>query len=120
MMILGREKPYFFARGYILNKEEGSEIRKVYNGILKKLNPGYWERNREILGEATEWEESTQLLKEGRLGQNNDENMETNEANDAAELDTAAVDEIDVEDSNPANEPKQKDDGSGNNARNPT
>jgi len=57
MRILAQKKPYFFARGYIIDKDAGSKERKVMSGVLKALNPEYWERNKDILGEALEWKD---------------------------------------------------------------
>ena len=51
------ERPKWFAQKYILHKEQGSSERRTMAGMLKTLNPEYYEENRDILGEASDWEE---------------------------------------------------------------
>jgi hypothetical protein len=58
MKTLAIEKPYYFIRGYVLDKREGSDERKKMTGILKFFNPEFYEVYRKQLGEAMEWDKS--------------------------------------------------------------
>jgi len=51
------ERPNRFVRQYILDKEEGSRERKIMTGLLKVLNPEYYEENQDVLGEAVDLDE---------------------------------------------------------------
>ena len=53
MKLLAVERPASFARAFVLDKPEGSEERKAMTGILKFLNPEFYEIYREVLGEST-------------------------------------------------------------------
>lgn len=57
MKILAVEAPYLFVQGYVLDKEEGTQERRIMAGILKALNPEFYEQYQELLGEAMDWDE---------------------------------------------------------------
>ena len=64
MRKLARDNPYFFVRGYILDREEGSDERKVLVEILKKFNPEYYSECQDVLGEGMDWdEEMSEMLR---------------------------------------------------------
>lgn len=63
MILLAKEKPLLFYRGYVRGRPMGSEERNRMVGILKMLNPEYYERNQNALGEAMEWDEVKSILK---------------------------------------------------------
>ena len=51
------ERPDRFVKQHILDKEEGSRERKIMTGLLKVLNPEYYEENQDVLGEAVDLDE---------------------------------------------------------------
>jgi hypothetical protein len=57
MAITAVERPDRFVKQHILDKEEGSRERKVITGLLKVLNPEYYEENQDVLGEAEDLDE---------------------------------------------------------------
>ena len=63
MMLLAKEKPLLFYRGYVRGYPMGSEERQRMVGILKMFNLKYYERNQKALGEAMEWDEVKSILK---------------------------------------------------------
>jgi hypothetical protein len=58
MVLLAKEKPFLFARGYIMGEEQGSLRRRTMVGFLKKMNPQFYDVNHQVLGEAVEWAET--------------------------------------------------------------
>lgn len=57
MTITAVERPDRFVKQHILSKEEGSRERKFTTGLLKVLNPEYYEENQDVLGEAADLDE---------------------------------------------------------------
>jgi len=49
--------PLLFVTNWILDKEEGSEERIRMTGLLKLFNPEYYEANKQVLGEAMDWDQ---------------------------------------------------------------
>jgi hypothetical protein len=54
---LAKEKPFLFAREWVVNEEEGSRKRRYMAGLLKKMNPEFYAVNQDILREVADWNE---------------------------------------------------------------
>jgi hypothetical protein len=93
MILLAKEKPHLFAKGYITDKVEESETRKIYSGILKEFNPEYWEENKDVLGEAREWRNTRASLRNEKLGDIDDE-MEAEDEDAKQQIDEISQDEV--------------------------
>ena len=57
MRTVAMRTPLLFATNWILDKEEGSEERIRMTGLLKLFNPEYYEANKQVLGEAMDWDQ---------------------------------------------------------------
>jgi hypothetical protein len=56
MIMVAIANPRVFANRFVFEEEQGSELRKVMAGMLKRFNPEYYEKHRDELGDTVEWD----------------------------------------------------------------